>query len=70
MSPTNHELKELQVVLLTDSHWNTTDNTVYPHRNTAESNELRAAWSLRQEKEDSGSCLLYTSPSPRDPKTS
>eukprot|EP00957_Ditylum_brightwellii_P013793 1039584-Ditylum_brightwellii.AAC.1 len=45
-SPTDHELKELPVVLLTDSHWDPADNTVYPHRNTAEFNELRAILSL------------------------
>eukprot|EP00957_Ditylum_brightwellii_P046259 3510247-Ditylum_brightwellii.AAC.1 len=53
--PTDCELKELPVVLLTDSHWNPTDNTVYTYRNTAEFDELSAIWSLRQEKEDLGS---------------
>eukprot|EP00957_Ditylum_brightwellii_P015239 1148198-Ditylum_brightwellii.AAC.1 len=53
-SPTDHKLKELPVVLLTGSHWYPKDNIVYPHRNTAEFNELRAIWLLRQEQEDLG----------------
>eukprot|EP00957_Ditylum_brightwellii_P058109 4406638-Ditylum_brightwellii.AAC.1 len=54
-SPTDCELKEIPVVLLTDSHWNKADNTACPHENTAEFNNLSAILSLRQEKEDLGS---------------
>eukprot|EP00957_Ditylum_brightwellii_P128157 9774960-Ditylum_brightwellii.AAC.1 len=46
-SPTDHELKELPVVLLADLHWDPTDNSVYPHGNATEFNDLRAIWSLR-----------------------
>jgi len=44
--PTDQELRELPVVLLTDTTWNPSDDSIYPHKQTREYAEMVGIRSL------------------------